>query len=200
MFQHLIDFLQGIGIFGVYFVMFLEGASVPFPGIFIIISYGYILKLSMTETAFQAGIMAVIYTAASFIPYFLALKLHGRIPPKLQKGIHMGRQMFNRFGAWSIAITRPFGIGNYISYVAGFSNVPKLKYGILTFIGIYPWAFAVLFLGKSYELFLKKIGNMFQTDPKLMTATGLGILLLICLAVIGRFLVGKVKMGRKANH
>ncbi|WP_018661741.1 DedA family protein [Heyndrickxia acidiproducens] len=197
MFQHLIEILQGLGIYGVYAVMFLEGASIPFPGIFIILSYGYVLKLTAVQIAFSAGVMSLIYTAASFIPYTIALKLQNRIPPKFQKGIAMGQQLFNRFGVWSIALTRPFSIGNYISYAAGLCKVRKWKYFLLTFTGIYPWSFAVLFLGKSYALFLEKIGGLFPVKQHGLLAAGLGVLLFFCLVGIGGFFMKRWKFKGK---
>jgi len=33
--------------------------------------------------------------------------------------VKKGQAFFNRYGVWSIALSRPFGVSNYISYVAG---------------------------------------------------------------------------------
>src|SRR5690625_5890773 len=119
--------------------MFLEGSSLPFPGIAIVLSYGYLLSPGYIDTIFIAASMSTLYTIASFMPYFLGLKLEERLPQRLQRRLAKGTAFFNRYGIWSIAFSRPFGIGNYISYVAGISKVHIMKYFILTFLGIYPW-------------------------------------------------------------
>lgn len=143
--------------------MFLEGSSLPFPGVIIVLSYGYLLSPGYVNTAFIAAGMSVFYTLASLIPYFLGLKLEERLPQRLKKGLKKGTAFFNRYGIWSISFSRPFGIGNYISYVAGMSNVHIIKYFILTFLGIYPWSYIMILLGNYFKGNFETLKNYFST-------------------------------------
>jgi membrane protein DedA with SNARE-associated domain len=158
MIELVLDFLENIGVFGVYAVIFLEGSSLPFPGIAIILSFGGLLKLNYADTALVAAGMSLTYSVASLIPYYLGKKMESIIRGKFQKGIQKASFLFNRYGIWSVAFSRPFGIGNYISYLAGMSNIGIVRYLVLTFVGIFPWCFVVLSLGNyfngNYEAFM----------------------------------------------
>lgn len=145
--EQILGFLEDLGLFGLFTAIFLEGASVPFPGIIAVLAYGGLLDLSLGNMAGIAAIMAGIYSLASLIPYFIGNKLEHLLGPRIRKGLGKASRTFNRYGIWSIAISRPFGIGNYISYLAGISEVGLLKYLLLTFAGIFPWCFAILYLG-----------------------------------------------------
>lgn len=149
--QSLVDqiliFLKDLGLIGLFVSIFLEGASVPFPGIIAVLAYGGLLDLSVQKMAGIAAAMAVVYSLASLIPYFIGNKLEHRLWNKIRKGLSKASRFFNRYGIWSIALSRPFGVGNYISYLAGISNVGLVKYLLLTFTGIFPWCFIILYLG-----------------------------------------------------
>lgn len=155
----ILEFLKNIGIIGVYTVIFLEGSSLPFPGIAIVLAYGGLLNLTYVDTAYVAGGMSLTYSVASLIPYYIGKKMKCLVREKFQKGIQKASLLFERYGIWSIALSRPFGIGNYISYLAGMSNIRIVKYMFLTFVGIFPWCYVMLSLGNyfngNYEAFLR---------------------------------------------
>lgn len=156
--EWILGFLEKLGLVGLFAAIFLEGASVPFPGIVVVLAYGGLLNLSLAGMAGIAAAMAVIYSVASLIPYFIGNKLEHLIRPNIRKGLDKASRIFKRYGIWSIALSRPFGIGNYISYLAGMSGVGLLKYLLLTFAGIFPWCLAILYLGDylngNYDRFL----------------------------------------------
>lgn len=163
MIQQLLEWLNSIGLPGLFIVMFLEGSSLPFPGLVIVLSYGYILSPGYIETAFISIGMSFSYTVASIIPYFIGKKLNGRFPKRLEKGVDKAIKFFNRYGIWSIALSRPFGIGNYISYVAGISKVNRWKYLALTFVGIYPWSYVMVLLGNYFKGNVETFKRYFST-------------------------------------
>src|SRR5690606_34025787 len=157
MLEQILAFLEHIGWVGLYVAIFLEGSSLPFPGIVIVLAYGGILNLAWPETLLISANMAAVYSLASLLPYFFGGRMEHLLRKKLSKGIVRARRLFNRYGLWSIALSRPFGIGNYISYLAGISHVGIAKYLALTFVGIFPWCVSMLFLGDyfngNYEAF-----------------------------------------------
>ena len=151
MVQQFLEWLNTIGLPGLFFVMFLEGSSLPFPGLIMVLSYGYLLSPGYIDTAFISLGMSISYTVASLIPYLLGMKLEGYFSKRLEKGLKKGQIYFNKYGVWTIALSRPFGIGNYISYLAGISKVNLYKYIILTFLGIYPWSYIMILLGEYFK-------------------------------------------------
>jgi len=149
--QYVINIINDLGIFGLFTSMAFEGSSVPFPGIIIVLTYGYLLHPSIPEIMLIAFGMSITYSIASFIPYAIGWKLEEKIKKRYQTKMEKAQQIFKKYGEWSVALTRPFGIGNYISYVAGMSRIKPLKYGLLTLIGIFPWSFTMLLLGRMYK-------------------------------------------------
>jgi len=142
--EAILHWLKDIGLIGLIAAMFLEGSSIPFPGVVIVLAYGYILSGNYWNTAYIATLMSITYCLSSLIPYFLGRKLEGLFK---KPGIQKAKDLFVRYGKWSVALSRPFGLGNYISYVAGMSKMNLAQYLALTFIGIYPWSYAMLLLG-----------------------------------------------------
>jgi Uncharacterized membrane-associated protein len=142
--QLLVNIAGSIGIFGLILVMAVEGASVPFPGIVVILALGYILRIGPDRIPLIAAEMGIAYSAASYIPYLVGMKLETVIRRKYEKEINKAQGWFYKYGEYTIALLRPFALGNYISYIAGISRVKPWKYVMLTFAGIYPWCFAVL--------------------------------------------------------
>jgi len=153
----ILNWLKEIGIIGLFAAMFLEGSSLPFPGIAVVLAYGYILPFSYWNTAWIAALMSVVYCLASLLPYFFGSKVEGLFKKRAKKGLDKAKRLFVRYGVWSVAFSRPFGLGNYISYVAGMSKMRLSSYLLLTFIGIYPWSFVMILLGNyfngSYQAF-----------------------------------------------
>lgn len=164
---------------GLFAVMFLEGSSLPFPGVALVLTYGYLLPFSYVGTAFTAAGMSVIYCLASLIPYFLGRKLKGLFPKRMQKGLDKARKFFLRYGIWSVALSRPFGLGNYISYVAGMSKIRLVPYLFLTLAGIYPWAYVMLVLGNYFNGSYKALQSFYnQYSIYLYAAAGAALALM----------------------
>lgn len=145
----LLEGLRDLGLAGLYTSMFLEGSSLPFPGIAVVITYGYLFPSK--STLWIAAVMSVIYSLASLIPYFLGRKLGWLLQRKRNKGLAKAKSLFIRYGYWSVAATRPFGLGNYISYIAGMAKMSLKSYLCLTFVGIYPWSCSMLLLGRYFN-------------------------------------------------
>lgn len=159
--QHLLKVLEGMGIIGLLIVMAIEGLSIPFPSIFIVPTYGYFLNPSLPEMMGIAMGMSLIYCIFSYIPYRIGFKLNAIIEKRLQRKVQKAQRWFQTYGERSIPLTRLLGMG-YISYVAGVSKVKPWKFGLLTFTGIYPWSFVMLFLGRTYKGNAKVVTQLFQ--------------------------------------
>ncbi len=153
MFEFVMNLIKELGMWGLFAGNAIEASSLPFPGALVTLTYGYALDPSWVKLVVLAITSSVIYTIFSYIPYGIGFKLKDKIKEKTStKKIEKGQKWFRKCGLWSIAITRPLGIGNYISYVAGISKVNKWKFGSLTFIGIFPITLAMLIVGKNGNL------------------------------------------------
>lgn len=159
-----LHWLKDIGLIGLFAAMFLEGSSLPFPGIAVVIAYGYILPFEYFNPLWIAAGMSLVYSLASLIPYYIGSKLEGLIWKHPKKGINKARDLFNRYGVWSVAVSRPFGLGNYISYVAGMSKMSLRQYLLFTFIGIYPWSYVMILLGKYFKGSHEALMSFYQNN------------------------------------
>ncbi len=135
--------------------MVTEGMSVPFPGIIFLLTWGSINSPSIGEGAAVSLLLAFSYTAGSFFPYFIGEKLGNRAAALFGKKINnafiRGQNFMKKYGVIAVAISRPFGWGNYISYIAGAAEVDKKTYSALTFAGIYPWCLVMVLLGRKFR-------------------------------------------------
>lgn len=195
MFEVIFHFLKEMGTMGLFIGTALEASSLPFPGALVILIYGFLLKPSVIGTIFMALAVSIVYTAFSYIPYGIGYKLESKIKRKFnEKKVEKTKRVFKKYGEWTIALSRPFGIGNYVSYAAGMSKIRPWKFGILTFIGILPLAFLMLFLGRLGEI--KKVNSILETSQTFILV-GLGIIL--CCYLGYKFLYKKRAAGRSAN-
>lgn len=159
----LINFIDRLGPTGLIVVMAIEGSSFPFPGVFLVFVYGYVLNFSFVQSLGFAFAMSLAYSVASYIPYAIGYRIRAFTPKRFRKQWIKARHLFHKYGLWSIVLTRPFGVGNYISYVAGMFRVKGWTYGLLTFIGIYPWSVAMLWLGRLFKGNAQIVQKTFQS-------------------------------------
>jgi membrane protein DedA with SNARE-associated domain len=156
MLEFIINAIRELGMWGLFAGNAIEASSLPFPGILVTLTYGYLLEPSWGKLISLAAISSLIYTFFSYIPYIIGFKIKHTIKEKTSskntKKVEKARRWFRKYGVWSIALSRPLGIGNYISYASGISKVNKIKFGTLTFIGIFPVTFIMLIVGKNGHL------------------------------------------------
>lgn len=150
-----LSFLKSI--FPLLATMFLEGSSIPFPGIVMVLGFGSLERPSFNQSMIVAFFMATSYTLASFIPYAIGRKLGVKVlsifdkRKKIKASIDKSKEIVDKYGVFTIAISRFFGWGNKISYIAGISKIRYLPYGMLTFSGIYAWSLLMVNLGKLFK-------------------------------------------------
>ncbi|MBN8191363.1 VTT domain-containing protein [Bacillus sp. NTK074B] len=153
MLELVMNLIKELGMWGLFAGNAIEASSLPFPGALVTLTYGYVLDPSWIKLIILSITSSIVYTVFSYIPYGIGFTLKDKIKEKTSsKKIEKGQKWFRKCGLWSIAITRPLGIGNYISYVAGISKVNKWKFGGLTFIGIFPITVTMLIVGKNGNL------------------------------------------------
>jgi membrane protein DedA with SNARE-associated domain len=156
MLEFIINVIKEVGMWGLFAGNAIEASSLPFPGVLVTLTYGYLLDPSWGKLTSLAVFSSVIYTAFSYIPYGIGFKIKHTIKEKTNrkntKKVEKAQKWFRKYGLWSIALSRPLGIGNYISYASGISKVNKIKFGALTFIGIFPVTFIMLIVGKNGHL------------------------------------------------
>ena len=107
----------------------------------------------------MALLMSAAFTLGSILPYKIGFHLEHKIKGRVKEKLELAQYWFRRYGVLSVALTRPFTIGMYISYAAGIGKIKPLRYTILTFLGILPWSFGILYISKALNGNLSLITN-----------------------------------------
>jgi len=67
---------------------------------------------------------------------------------------------FTRFGSIAVLIGRMLPIiRTFIAFPAGVAKMNQVKFHIYTFVGSWPWCYALAYIGM-------KLGDKFRTDPR----------------------------------
>ncbi len=132
-----------------------EGLSLPFPSLIFIIMAG--AAVAAGRMSFWAVVLlaSTAYTLGAIMPYYLGYNLTRLtryrvvrdILDKLPQPAIAVNNLFARHGNKIVALSRPFWIGNCVSYFAGINKMHTLKFILYTYLGILPWAIAGTYAG-----------------------------------------------------
>ncbi len=160
--------ISHIGYAGVALLMAIESACIPLPSEIIMPFAGYLVYTGRFQLLWVATAGAIGCNIGSAIAYWV--------------GAYGGRPMVERFGSYVLlnrrdldrttaffechgAITVLLGrllpvVRTFIALPAGIARMPQLRFHIYTFVGSWPWCFALAYVGV-------KLGSAWNTDPRL---------------------------------
>lgn len=136
-------------VLGVLIAGGMEGTGVPWPGGVIVAGAGVTatggwLSLSLLAAAFTVsyclGALAQ-YTVGRLLGEVALLWLPSAQTASLQR-------FMDRFGLKAVLWCRPLAIGNYMSLPAGIARMPLARFLTYTFVGVWPWAFGMVLIGR----------------------------------------------------
>ena len=149
------DFIDSVGVIGVFILMTLESACIPVPSEAIMLFAGF--SVSNGDMTLFGIIVAGVAgnVVGSWIAY--AVGYYGRLE-LLEKNrfIHISPKhlawaddWFERHGDVTVLVTRCLPIiRTFISLPAGIARMPFWRFTVLTLIGCIPWVFALGFIGR----------------------------------------------------
>jgi membrane protein DedA with SNARE-associated domain len=144
------SFLEQCGIWGLFGATAIEASSVPFPGALFVLLYGFIMQVNSWQLVLIGFANSVIFSVFTLIPYAIGYRLGTFSSKKLDsQKLQKGQQWFQKYGEWSITLSRPLSVGNYVSYIAGLSRIKPLRFFLFTLLGAFPWNTILLFIGRS---------------------------------------------------
>lgn len=156
------------GYLGVMLLMGIESACIPLPSEVIMPFAGYLVYTGRFNLLWAATAGAIGCNLGSIIAYEIG-RYGGRpLVERYGSYILMGRHeldraehFFQRFGSTAVFIGRLLPvIRTFIALPAGIGKMPRLRFHIYTFIGSWPWCFALAWVGM-------KLGERWETDPRL---------------------------------
>lgn len=158
---------DAIGWPGVVFLMAIESACIPFPSEIIMPLAGWLL-IDEKGHGFSYLFLGAFYgalgnTIGSVVAYLVGawggrplLEKYGKYILITRKDIDWADRWFTKYGEVIVLVTRVMPvIRTFISLPAGIARMNLPRFTILTFIGSYPFSFALItlgyYLGSSWE-------------------------------------------------
>ena len=176
MLDHIITVLAGFiiatiaatGLFGVALMMAIESACIPLPSEIIMPFAGYLASTGHFSLWAAATAGAIGCNIGSAVAY--AIGRHGgrRFVERwggyflvTHRDLEATDRFFSRFGSAAVFIARLLPVvRTFIALPAGISGMPLVKFHIYTFLGSWPWCFALAYAG--YHL-----GKAWESNPEL---------------------------------
>lgn len=160
--------ISTLGYGGIVVLMAIESACIPLPSEIIMPFSGYLVSTGRFNLALVATAGAVGCNVGSTVAYAIGY-LGGR--PLVERWgslVLMGRRelalvdwFFGRFGSVAVFIGRLLPVvRTFIALPAGIARMPQGKFQVYTFLGSWPWCFALAYVGE-------RLGERWNTDPTL---------------------------------
>ena len=188
LFTLFVALIHATGYGGVMLLMAIQSACVPLPSEVIMPVAGLALAHSRWDLALLATLASIASNIGSIPAYWVGAK--GGRPMVLRYGSYLllshhdldrVDSFFNRFGSLAVLIGRMLPIvRTFIAFPAGVAKMNQVKFHIYTFIGSWPWCYALAWVGM-------KLGAEFDTDPRFKEffhRFHLGVEALILVAVV----------------
>jgi len=164
----IVSVISAMGYPGVMFLMAIDSACIPLPSEIIMPFSGYLVytgRFSLLAVATWGAIGCNLGSVLAYeIGYFGGRPLverYGRYVFLSHRELAIADRFFERRGAIAVLIARLLPvIRTFIALPAGIARMNRLKFHIYTFVGSWPWCFALAYIGM-------KLGKQWETDPRL---------------------------------
>ncbi len=164
----IIAIISAIGYLGIALLMAIESACIPLPSEIIMPFSGYLVSTGRFNFFLGATAGAIGCNLGSSVAY--AVGYYGGRPLVEKWGsyilisrrdLELVDRFFARFGSITVFISRLLPVvRTFIALPAGIARMPQLKFQLYTFIGSWPWCFALAYIGE-------QLGARWDSDPEL---------------------------------
>jgi membrane protein DedA with SNARE-associated domain len=179
MIEHILTALAGFivhvisatGYLGIVLMMAIESACIPLPSEVIMPFSGYLVSTGRFDLLLVATAGALGCNVGSIVAYELgkrggrpAIERWGRFVLLGPGELDAADRFFARFGSAAVLIGRLLPvIRSFIAFPAGIARMPLGRFHLYTFIGSWPWCFALAWVGM-------KLGAAWDSDPRIKAA------------------------------
>src|SRR6266478_6635656 len=155
------------GYAGIALLMGIESACIPLPSEIIMPFAGYLVHTGQLKLLWAATAGAIGCNLGSIPAYWLgawggrpAVERFGRFILLSRHDLDRTEYFFQRFGGITVLIARLLPVvRTFIALPAGIARMPQLRFHLYTFIGSWPWCYALAYVGM-------KLGDKWETDPR----------------------------------
>ena len=151
----IVEVISAAGYFGVVILMAIESACIPIPSEVIMPFAGYLVSINQFSLLGVATMGALGCNIGSTLAYVVAAKGGRKAIERwgayvLIRPVELDRaeRYFARYGAVTVFVGRLLPvIRTFIAFPAGLAQMPMMKFQIYTFLGSWPWCFALAYVG-----------------------------------------------------
>jgi membrane protein DedA with SNARE-associated domain len=155
------------GYTGIVTLMGIESACIPLPSEIIMTFTGYLVYLGRFNLLLAATSGAVGCNLGSVVAYWIGAKggrpmveRYGRWVLMSPHDLDRMTLFFDKYGSITVLLGRLLPVvRTFIAFPAGIAKMPQVKFHIYTFVGSWPWCFALAYVGM-------KLGQAWDTDPR----------------------------------
>jgi membrane protein DedA with SNARE-associated domain len=162
----IVEVISAAGYVGVAILMAIESACIPLPSEVIMPFAGYLVSIGKFSLVGAATAGALGCNIGSTIAYYVAasggraaFERWGKYVLISHADLERADRFFARYGSATVFFGRLLPVvRTFIAFPAGMARMPMLKFQAYTFIGSWPWCFALAYIG--YVL-----GARWNSDP-----------------------------------
>ena len=202
----LASFIVGViasgGYLGLALLMAVESACIPLPSEIIMPFAGYLVSTGRFDLYLAATAGALGCNLGSIVAYEVGKRGGRPLAERWGRYLLIGPgeidaadRFFDRFGGIAVLIGRLLPvIRSFIAFPAGVARMRLLPFHVYTFLGSWPWCFALAWIGM-------KLGARWDSDPRIKAAfhradLAIGIVLILLIALFVRHRLRGVRRAR----
>lgn len=175
------------GYLGIAALMAIESACLPLPSEVIMSFAGYLVSKGQLNLWAVATAGAIGCNIGSIVAYEIGRRggrafvaKYGRYVLVGTEDLDRSERFFKRYGGLAVLVCRLLPVvRSFIAVPAGIARMPLLRFHLYTFLGSWPWCFALAWVGM-------KLGHAWDSDPRLkaiMHKADAAIVVLVVVAV-----------------
>ncbi len=153
--QFVIWVISSTGYAGVALLMGIESACIPLPSEIIMPFAGYLVFKGQFSLVWVATAGAIGCNLGSVVAYWIGAKGGRPLVEKYGRYVLMSRHdldrmtyYFEKYGSIMVLVGRLLPVvRTFIALPAGIAKMPQLKFHIYTFVGSWPWCYALAYAG-----------------------------------------------------
>jgi membrane protein DedA with SNARE-associated domain len=155
------------GYAGIVALMAIESACIPLPSEIIMPFAGYLVYTGRFSLVAAATAGALGCNLGSIVAYWVGaaggrplVERYGRWVLMSKHDLDRMTAFFQKYGTITVLLGRLLPVvRTFIAFPAGVARMPQLRFHIYTFVGSWPWCFALAYAGM-------KLGEKWHTDPR----------------------------------
>ena len=187
---------------GIVALMAIESACIPLPSEIIMPFSGYLVSTGRFDLIWVATAGAIGCNLGSIPAYALgkyggrpAIERFGKYVLMNLHDLELAERFFARFGPAAVFICRLLPlVRSFIAFPAGVARMRQVPFHIYTFLGSWPWCFALAWIGM-------KLGERWHSDPRVGRVLHSldAVIAVLILAGVSYYIWHRLRGGRRAR-